>query len=160
MFCDNSVEAYLTKIGVAKAGLTVAPINPMLAPDVIAYLLEPAPSRRFAIVDAGPVAQGAPTASRDAGVAPDVTIEIGGGPIDGTVGFARFVAGAADDRARRRDPRRRRLGDHLHLGHDRDAQGRDGLPQLQLPRRLLVRADPDPRACAIECDLSSSPSCR
>ena len=40
MFCENSVEAYLAKLGVAKAGLTVVPINPMLAPDVIAYLID------------------------------------------------------------------------------------------------------------------------
>ena len=40
MFCENSVEAYLFKFGVAKAGLTVVPVNPMLAPDVVAYLIE------------------------------------------------------------------------------------------------------------------------
>ncbi len=58
MFCDNSVEAYLFKIGVAKAGLTVVPINPMLAPDVIAYLIERV-EPKFAIVDADAVAEGA-----------------------------------------------------------------------------------------------------
>jgi len=37
--CENSVEAIVTKIGLAKAGITVAPINPRLAPDVIAELI-------------------------------------------------------------------------------------------------------------------------
>ena len=93
MFCDNSVEAYLFKFGVAKAGLTVVPINPMLAPDVIAYLLrraEPA----FAIVDAVLWPKAADGFAQ-AGVAPDVTIEVGGGVVDGTIGFGTFVEGAA-----------------------------------------------------------------
>ncbi len=28
LFCENSVEAYLAKIGIAKAGLVAAPLNP------------------------------------------------------------------------------------------------------------------------------------
>ncbi|MEX2482424.1 MAG: AMP-binding protein [Gammaproteobacteria bacterium] len=35
MFCDNSNEAWLTKIGIAKAGLVAAPVNVMMATDVI-----------------------------------------------------------------------------------------------------------------------------
>ena len=35
MLCENSNEALLAKIGVAKAGLVAAPINVMMAPDVI-----------------------------------------------------------------------------------------------------------------------------
>ena len=49
--CDNSVEAYVAKIGAAKAGIVCAPINPKLAEDALDHLLtltEPA----FAIVDA------------------------------------------------------------------------------------------------------------
>ncbi|QEC48118.1 AMP-binding protein [Baekduia soli] len=93
MFCENSVEAYIFKIGVAKAGLTVVPINPMLAPDVISYLLgrcEPA----FAIVDdvLWPKAKGG---FGEQGIAPQVTIAIEGGLIDGSVGFADFVEGHA-----------------------------------------------------------------
>src|SRR5579862_4206713 len=37
--CENSVEAYLAKLGAAKAGLVCAPLNPSLAPDVIEYLI-------------------------------------------------------------------------------------------------------------------------
>jgi acyl-CoA synthetase (AMP-forming)/AMP-acid ligase II len=93
MFCDNSVEAYLFKFGVAKAGLTVVPINPMLAPDVIAYLLgraEPA----FAIVDAV-LWPKATEGFALAGLVPDVTIELGGGPVASSIGFGAFVEGAA-----------------------------------------------------------------
>ena len=91
MFCDNSVEAYLTKLGVAKAGLTVVPINPMLAPDVIAYLLERT-APRFTIVDAElwPAAQ---EGFARHGISPDVTIEIGGGPVEGSQGFTAFLEG-------------------------------------------------------------------
>ena len=39
MFCENSTEAYLTKIGIAKAGMTCVPLNPLMATDVIAYLI-------------------------------------------------------------------------------------------------------------------------
>ncbi|SVA50589.1 uncharacterized protein METZ01_LOCUS103443, partial [marine metagenome] len=40
MLCNNSNEAWLSKIGIAKAGLVAAPINVMMAPDVIAEALE------------------------------------------------------------------------------------------------------------------------
>ncbi len=51
LFCENSVEAYLAKIAIAKAGLVAVPLNPSLAPEVVAALLkktEPV----FSIVDA------------------------------------------------------------------------------------------------------------
>lgn len=89
MYCENSVEAYVTKLGVAKAGLVAAPINPALAPDVVEHLIrhvEP----RFSFVDAElwPKAE-KPFAA--ANFAPGVTIEIGGGPVAGSTGFAEFV---------------------------------------------------------------------
>ena len=40
LFCENSVEAVLTKIAMAKAGVVAAPVNPSLAPDVIAELVD------------------------------------------------------------------------------------------------------------------------
>jgi acyl-CoA synthetase (AMP-forming)/AMP-acid ligase II len=95
MFCDNSVEAYVAKIGIAKAGLVCAPLNAMVAPDVIAYLIgriEPV----FAIVDAElwPKAQ---AAFAQTGLRADVTIEIGGGVVDGGVSFDAFVAEGSTD---------------------------------------------------------------
>ncbi|QEC49530.1 AMP-binding protein [Baekduia soli] len=91
MVCDNSVEAYLCKIGIAKAGMTCVPINPMLAPDVIAHLLgltEPG----FAIVDAELWPRMEAAFGR-AGVAPGVTITIGGGPVGDSTDFLGFVEG-------------------------------------------------------------------
>jgi acyl-CoA synthetase (AMP-forming)/AMP-acid ligase II len=94
MFCENSAEAYITKIGIAKAGLTCVPLNPLLAPDVIGHLIarcEP----RLSIVDAElwPAAEQAFAAH---GVEPTVTIEIGGPAIPGSVSFSEFVRDAAD----------------------------------------------------------------
>src|SRR6201985_376803 len=49
--CENSVEAYLAKIGIAKAGLVAAPLNPMMAPDLVGAMIDLVrPS--LAIVDA------------------------------------------------------------------------------------------------------------
>ncbi len=91
LFCENSIEGYLVKIGAAKAGLVCAPINPMMAADTVSAmirLVEP----RLAIVDAEfwPAAE-APFAANRLEVA--VTITIGGGPVPGSVSFSDFVAG-------------------------------------------------------------------
>jgi acyl-CoA synthetase (AMP-forming)/AMP-acid ligase II len=95
LVCENSVEAYLTKLGVAKAGMVNVPLNPSLAPDVIARLLALA-EPRFALVDAElwPAVQ---PAFETAGLAPDVTIGIGGGPVAGSVAFPEFLAGASPE---------------------------------------------------------------
>ena len=50
MFCDNSNEAWLTKIGIAKAGMVAAPINCMMAPDVMIDCLAHVDAK-IAIVD-------------------------------------------------------------------------------------------------------------
>ena len=51
MLCENSVEAYLSKLGIAKAGLVAMPINTMMAPDVIEHMLRHVDAR-VALVDA------------------------------------------------------------------------------------------------------------
>ncbi|WP_281690169.1 AMP-binding protein [Pseudonocardia thermophila] len=51
LFCENSVEAFLTKIGIAKAGMVAVPLNPALAPDVVTHLIE-LTEPKLAIVDA------------------------------------------------------------------------------------------------------------
>jgi acyl-CoA synthetase (AMP-forming)/AMP-acid ligase II len=91
LFCENSVEAFLAKIGIAKAGLVAAPLNPMMAPDLVTAmidLVEP----KLAIVDADlwPKAQ-EPFAAKD--LAPAVTIALGGPPAPGSVSFSDFIAG-------------------------------------------------------------------
>lgn len=40
MICDNSPEAILAKIGLAKAGVTIAPVNPNLSDEVLEQLVE------------------------------------------------------------------------------------------------------------------------
>ncbi|GAA4901886.1 acyl-CoA synthetase (AMP-forming)/AMP-acid ligase II [Actinomycetospora succinea] len=51
LVCENSVEALVAKVGLAKAGVTAAPLNPKLAPDVVEELLR-LTGARFALVDA------------------------------------------------------------------------------------------------------------
>src|SRR6201995_1681572 len=90
MFCENSIEGYLIKIAAAKAGLVAAPINPMMAPDMVAAmiaLVEP----KLAVVDAElwPAAQ-APFAA--AGLAVAITVTIGGDPVPGSLSVQDFAA--------------------------------------------------------------------
>jgi acyl-CoA synthetase (AMP-forming)/AMP-acid ligase II len=51
LYCDNSVEALLTLIGIAKAGCVAVPVNPLMAPDVLAWAIEHV-EPRFMFVDA------------------------------------------------------------------------------------------------------------
>ncbi|WP_433503149.1 AMP-binding protein [Pseudonocardia halophobica] len=51
LLVENSVEAYLSKLAVAKAGLVVVPLNPMMADDMLAHVLR-LTEARIAIVDA------------------------------------------------------------------------------------------------------------
>lgn len=94
MVCENSVEGYAFKLGIARAGLVAAPLNPSLAPDVVSHLLQRV-APRAAVVDAE-LWPGVEKAFADAGVAVDVTIEIGGSPVAASVGFSDFVAGQPD----------------------------------------------------------------
>src|ERR1700749_631472 len=93
LFCENSVEAYLAKIGIAKAGLVAAPLNPMMAPDLIQAMIDLV-QPKLAIVDAElwPRAQ-EPFAAK--GLRAGVTIAIGGAPVPGSVSFTEFIAGQA-----------------------------------------------------------------
>ena len=51
LICENSVEAYLAKLGTAKAGLVAVPVNPSLATDVLAHAIRLA-APRLVVVDA------------------------------------------------------------------------------------------------------------
>jgi acyl-CoA synthetase (AMP-forming)/AMP-acid ligase II len=89
LFCENSVEAYVAKVGIARAGLVCVPVNPTLAADVVEHLIgqaEPA----FAIVDAE-LWPRAEKPFRSMGLRAGVTIPIGGDTVDGGVTFAEFV---------------------------------------------------------------------
>jgi acyl-CoA synthetase (AMP-forming)/AMP-acid ligase II len=91
LFCENSVEAYLAKIGIAKAGLVAAPLNPMMAPDLVTAMIDLV-QPKLAIVDAElwPKAeQPFATKSLKAGI----TIGIGGPPAPDSVSFTEFIDG-------------------------------------------------------------------
>ena len=94
MFCENSVEAYLAKIGIAKAGLVAAPLNPMMAPDLVAAMIDLV-QPKLTIVDGElwPKAE-EPFAAR--GLQPGITIPVGGPPAPGSVSFTDFIAGQPD----------------------------------------------------------------
>jgi acyl-CoA synthetase (AMP-forming)/AMP-acid ligase II len=94
LFCENSVEGLLFKLGAAKAGVVCAPLNPMMAPDMVAAMIDLV-QPRLAVVDAElwPRAR-QPFGERGLPVA--VTITIGGGPVEGSVSFTDFIAGQSD----------------------------------------------------------------
>ena len=91
LFCENSVEAYLAKIGIAKAGLVAAPLNPMMAPDLVTAMIELV-QPKLAIVDAElwPKAE-QPFATKR--LKARVSITIGGPAAPQSVSFAEFIAG-------------------------------------------------------------------
>ena len=94
-FCDNSVEAILLLVGIAKAGLVAAPVNPVMATDVVTWIIghvEP----RLVVVDAGLWERARP-AFAAAGVTPGVVIAIGGDEVPGAVDFREWIAGAPTD---------------------------------------------------------------
>ncbi len=91
LVCENSVEAYLTKLATAKAGMVAVPVNPSLAADVLAHLVGLAePSLVVVDAELWPHVSGALTA---AGLRPDVSIPIGAEVIEGSISFGQFIAG-------------------------------------------------------------------
>ncbi|WP_078427445.1 class I adenylate-forming enzyme family protein [Alkalihalobacterium alkalinitrilicum] len=94
-FCDNSVEAFLAKIAVAKAGMVAVPINTMMAPDVISYLInlvEP----KFFIVDSEHWSKISPVFENH-NIKLDITIPIKGDVIFGSQSFEEFLSNQAID---------------------------------------------------------------
>jgi acyl-CoA synthetase (AMP-forming)/AMP-acid ligase II len=92
MACENSIEAILTKIGLAKAGVTVAAINPHLAPDVITELLT-LTGASWVILDAEFVPR-IGGVFEAAGVPTLTTIAVGGPLPEGHTSFSKFVSEA------------------------------------------------------------------
>jgi acyl-CoA synthetase (AMP-forming)/AMP-acid ligase II len=90
--CENSVEAYIAKLGVAKAGLVCAPINPRLPPDSQEYILSLL-TPKFAFVDAELWAVASETLTKHE--IRGAIIPIGGNQVpDGWVSFEQLVEGA------------------------------------------------------------------
>jgi acyl-CoA synthetase (AMP-forming)/AMP-acid ligase II len=88
MFCDNSNEAWLTKLGIAKAGMVAAPVNVMMAPDVILETLAHVDAK-VAIVDQ-PQWDRLGDQLAPAGIKP--VMSIGGGKTGVAVSFEDFIA--------------------------------------------------------------------
>lgn len=94
-FCDNSVEGFLAKIAVAKAGMVAVPMNTMMAPDVISYLINYVePSLFIADSEHWPKVE---TIFNKLNIQLDITIEIGGGVVLGSQSFEEFYAGQSTD---------------------------------------------------------------
>ena len=93
MLCENSVEAYLTKMAIAKAGLVAVPINTMMASDVVEHMLRFV-GARVAVVDANLWRSGGSSFSA-AGVEPIVAIGSDAGAPAGALPFHDFVVSAS-----------------------------------------------------------------
>ena len=94
MLCENSVEAYLCKLGIAKAGLVAVPVNTMMAPDMVEHVLRHVDAR-VALVDADLwQSKGAPFSA--AGVRPVAAIRGLVAAPAGVPDFADFVANVSD----------------------------------------------------------------
>lgn len=93
MLCDNSSEAWLAKIGIAKAGLVAAPINVMMAPDVIADSLAHVEAK-YAIVDQAQWDRLGARLARE-GIVP--VMAIGTATNYAVPGFDAFIAGHGAD---------------------------------------------------------------
>lgn len=106
MICENTVEGYAFKLGAAKVGVVVAPLNPNLAPDVVAHLVERIEPSML-VVDAELWEKAAPafTASNRE---PDVTIEVGGRRVGSSRTFSELVEGQPTD-----EPEARVHGDDI-----------------------------------------------
>src|SRR6202000_230758 len=94
MFCENSIDGYLIKIAAAKAGVVCAPINPMMAPDMVSAmiaLVEP----KLAVVDAElwPAAPAPFAAAGLEGAIPDAP---GGDPVPGSQSVLDFARAQPD----------------------------------------------------------------
>jgi acyl-CoA synthetase (AMP-forming)/AMP-acid ligase II len=90
MICENSVEAYVTKLGAAKIGVVPAAMNPAFAADVARYVVDQVkPS--FVIADANTRPE-IVRALSEAGAPINVTIRIEGGVLPGSVDFAEEIA--------------------------------------------------------------------
>ncbi len=92
MICENSLESVLIKIGAAKAGVTIAPLNPNLATEVMAALIADM-GARWAVVDAEFADRVRPVFESE-NVGTLTTVAVGGPLPDGAVSFADFISEA------------------------------------------------------------------
>ena len=145
--CNNSVEFVKALFGIHRAGLVWVPVNTMLGPSDMDYILGHA-EVRFALIDDNLHAQADRRAALERRGVELIAIDLGGtAKAAGLEEFNESAARPVRHRARDRDRRPRSRDDHLHLGHDLAAEGRDALPSRrgdggheQLRRDGLCRA--------------------
>lgn len=94
LFCENSVEAVVTKIAMAKAGVVAAPVNPSLAPDVVAQLVDTI-GPAAVIADAHLLPALAPLLD-EKGVRTCFSIAVGADAPAGVATFGEYVVGFDD----------------------------------------------------------------
>lgn len=93
-YCANSVEFFLSQVGTVKAGGVIVPVNVMLAPDLIEYVIKHV-EPKFLVVDAKTYPRAEEIFKR-MGLTPTVTICIGGGSVQGSKSFLEFIEGQLD----------------------------------------------------------------
>ena len=93
LFCDNSVEAYILKLAIAKAGLVAVPVNVMMSLDVVTEMLRHV-GATIAIVDHAHLAR-VRSAFESAGVRVEAVVGDPGAVGEGLTTFAAFAANAA-----------------------------------------------------------------
>ncbi|MBN2569551.1 MAG: AMP-binding protein [Deltaproteobacteria bacterium] len=95
MFALNSAEYYIAQIGAAKAGIVMVPVNVMIAPDVIDYIVKQT-EPKFSLVDAQLFPR-AEKVFKENRLEVGVTIPIGGDVVPGSVSFSEFVNGKSKE---------------------------------------------------------------
>ena len=126
--CNNSVEFVKALFGIHRAGLVWVPINTMLGPADMDYILDHA-EVRFALIDDNLYAQPERRAALQQRGLDLIAVDLAGtAAAHGPAEFQRSAQGPVRGRAGDRDRRPRSRDDHLHLGHHLAAEGRDALP--------------------------------
>ncbi|SNT11698.1 class I adenylate-forming enzyme family protein [Rhodococcoides kyotonense] len=90
LYCDNSIEAIVLMFGVAKAGMVAVPVNPLLAPDVLRWVIGHV-DVAFAVVD-GEYIERVNGDLDEAGVGIGVVIPVGGQGLGGVDTFDAWIS--------------------------------------------------------------------
>ena len=163
IYLDKRSETVIASFGAAAAGGVFVPLNPLLKPEQVAYILRDCNVRVLVTSPerlrcCAPVLLNAPTcgmrSSRPQTAWPCHR------PIRRTASVARFLD--APGRARASRDRHRHGGDPLHVGQHRQAEGRRAVPPQHGGRRQERRVVPgEPRRttrCSRRCRCPSTPA--
>ena len=124
--CNNSVEFVKALFGIHRAGLVWVPINTMLGPSDMDYILGHA-EVRFALIDDNLHAQADRRAALQKRGMQMIAIDLRHRRRHGPGKFQRRSERPVRDRARDRDRRPRPRHDHLYLRHHVTSERRDAL---------------------------------